>query len=877
MIKKLDSLSYNLDITKKLRVDLSSYLPEEGSPEWFSQLAKLTLRTYGVSSLLGPSGINANISDNQRSRIQLDSMAVYLAGLADRTRMSGQKIAVGCPPIARHLPLMLATSAVCANTLDNYINQKKLPHHGVLVISYDLDVRSKYCDLFIQSTQIDEAYPGSRLRPSGDLVALSRIESRKKHEGVCFYLPFGTPPNHIRLDPGLVILDLRHPRATKKAIEILKWVNEFDKKVGILGIYWIGDIETQKQLIEMGYIDLPIDQSAIATSLTKTKTKELQKNNVIVDWETSTAPSYLSRKHELIHVKNADDIETILSDIGKMLNTKSGLSNPDLNRSRWIFAILTTLPVPLIWYEMAARSLGRFTLHRLISWLGKGNINSDLAPLIQSIRMQFEKLYEILNKSNPRKEALLDIFDKLIRENEEDSSKILLLTRDKTIQRAVQTWLEMEVFPKKDTLVNLDVKACSEYIPDNNYKYKESIIIGSFPRRQRWLANANLGQVVNFLLYRHEKNIIEQQLLGVYGESARNYRRKKREEAIQSLSQIKNNNQDYQDSPIPPLELTGQENFALQKPNTASDKPIVLNGLDKLAEAWAEKQRILAEENLKEQETQWEEDMFSDDSPDDLVLNDDQSVNYWGVSETDCIKVEVESSIRGTGIIWLYVDDIIECIRPTSSEDIIRITPRSLKLHDIMIRFEEGTRGSLFDRIIELAEGQPEMQYLGSFRHAWRSAVQRMIALFSDNRGIDFVRMLKALQDNGAKIQSETALRFWTRDQVIGPEARSSIIAVGKVSGSRVLVNEYNQFDQAFRTIRSIHQVLGRQLSSAIKKTFSTFIEGDMKETDIKLDNRLGLPLDELMECIEYLEVKAIFNNPEKLTTNLVNRFSSST
>ena len=38
---------------------------------------------------------------------------------------------------------------------------------GVLLISSDLEVRSRYCDLFVKTEPLDKVYPGSRLRRTG--------------------------------------------------------------------------------------------------------------------------------------------------------------------------------------------------------------------------------------------------------------------------------------------------------------------------------------------------------------------------------------------------------------------------------------------------------------------------------------------------------------------------------------------------------------------------------------------------------------------------------------------------------------------------------------------------------------------------------------
>src|SRR2546426_12640143 len=102
----------------KESVDLRPYTPNDDAPDWLKSLGLLARSDEGVIALLGPSGVKASTPAGGRERILPDPTAVFLAGLADSTRKSGRRFAVGLPPVARHLPLLLASSALLAETLD---------------------------------------------------------------------------------------------------------------------------------------------------------------------------------------------------------------------------------------------------------------------------------------------------------------------------------------------------------------------------------------------------------------------------------------------------------------------------------------------------------------------------------------------------------------------------------------------------------------------------------------------------------------------------------------------------------------------------------------------------------------------------------------
>lgn len=621
----------------------------------------------------------------------------------------------------------------------------------------------------------------------------------------------------------------------------------------------------------MGYTDLPIDHGAVATALARTSKTIANQGNINVDWSTANAPLFLVRRHEIVPVRDAGQIEEVMAAIGQMLDEQSSRESPDLNRARWILAALTHLPVPMIWRETAARGLGRFTLRRLISWLGTGSrYDVGLGAIVQTLRMQFERLYELLEKSNPRVEALRTVLSQLSTVGHNEPT--LVLVRDRVAERAVQTWLEMEAFPGDQRLSALDVRACSEYIPNSKQRYQRTVVVGALPRRHRWLAGAHLGETVTFIAYPHEMDVIEQQLLSIYGDGARDARSRRRRQALEVLVPYKSGPQNGSEAPIPRLELSRPTiQRAAESPAIRSPRQVVATSMDKLAEALEAARRTAAESQPAGPFlAPWQEDTASDDA-----LEEEPGTEQWQGSIEDfaCLRVEVESRALGRGVLWLNTEEIVECVRPTSPNDLQRLTPDKLQPGDVILRMEEGTRTSLFDRIVELAEGQPEMSYLASFRHAWRTAIQRIVAQYSDERGINYGLMLKALQREGATIQSELAVRFWVRDQVIGPEASSSIKAVGQVSGSTTLVREAKQFDRAFRTIRGIHQGIGRRLNSAIRKSFTHFAGGLPEEAASRLDDHLGLPLEELLETIDLAEVTAVSSNPESRPATQVGRF----
>jgi hypothetical protein len=133
----------------KLRaeVDFGPYHPAPGAPTWMARLAEIARGDLGALAILGPAGISIISANGHKTRVSPDPTSLYIAALSDRLRGTGQMAAVGIPPCGRHLPLFLASAALLKSTLENARAARK--RGSVLVISRDLDIRSRYCSTML--------------------------------------------------------------------------------------------------------------------------------------------------------------------------------------------------------------------------------------------------------------------------------------------------------------------------------------------------------------------------------------------------------------------------------------------------------------------------------------------------------------------------------------------------------------------------------------------------------------------------------------------------------------------------------------------------------------------------------------------------------
>ena len=132
------------------------------------------------------------------------------------------------------------------------------------------------------------------------------------------------------------------------------------------------------------------------------------------------------------------------------------------------------------------------------------------------------------------------------------------------------------------------------------------------------------------------------------------------------------------------------------------------------------------------------------------------------------------------------------------------------------------------------------------------------------------------LQQVGATVSTEQAVRGWISGDTIGPDSVGSIRAVGKLSGVDAVANNAKAFDAAFRRIRSVHQAIGRRLATAIRRSFHQFADTSVDAPAGELDEHLALPVAELLESIDFAEVLATSPQREVASPQQVGKFFKS-
>ena len=861
----------NADIVVRLRriVDWTPYEVEAGDAVWLRRLCKLSSTRSAVLALLGPSGLGVD-----KVRPALDPAAVYLVGLTDFVHSRGQSVGISLPPCAPQMPLLLAATAVLADTLheaSGHLDKRR----GVLLVSPDLGLRSRYCALTVDREALEAAHPGSRMRPDGTRVALAKKDGLSQG-GVCFFLPAGPLPQSIRFKPGLVLLDLRYARWAPHSEDFARWARLVAPSAGLLALYTHGDRDTSQALQRAQFLEFPWDHAAVAWSDKSWSTPAAGDGPApSTGWDMTNAPAYLDRSHRIVEIRRPETATKLVNGIARLLSEHDNVDAPDLRRSRWLLAVMQQLAVPVTWYEQTARELGRSTIRRMIARLGSVSLNvpEGLGPVIQTLRLTFEQLYQGLEADNPRARDLV-----IAIRNNSQCGRILVLVRDKVIEQAARAWLSVDALSDVDWLNQVNIRGCPRFESHLGEEFDSAIINGPLPRRYRWIVGARLPRQVTFLCYAEESDVVESQLESFYDATALQFGERTREEF---LAKAVTPDGGLTPSVLSVTHLMPALKLVRPARPTVLDKPARKQERFQTVEGGLEGLRAALEQALKEGEELdtkshtstpivWSEDTSDEESPPDDV--DDRTS-----AEPDdvyCLVLRVTSRSGGEGRLFLQVDVPVEYVRLKDSTDIKKALPQQLRAGDVILRVEDGRRSGLFDRIVDLAEIQPRMQHLGAYRKKWSSATTRLAQVYSDGLRVRYDRMLIDLKAAGAPIETELALRWWIQGLVIGPEKNASIAAVGTVIQDQTLVDGARQFDKAFRQIRGIHQGIGRRLSTAIRRSFAHLDFEALSAVHDDLDEALALPLDELLETVDLAEVIAV-GEPQAVAPHVVGRFVS--
>ncbi len=851
----------------------SGYSIEESSPDWLDKLGKACERDLGVLALVGPIGVNISTSQSDGDRLWPDISLILLAGLTGRIRSSRKQISVGIPPLARDMPLFLAVTSILSKLFEASNTTMSSNAKGVLIVSPDISLRSKYCDLFVDREPLESAFPGSRMLFNGKIQPLNSKNLHSAVSGVCFFLPHRIAlPKKISIMPELIILDLRYSRLVTRSEDIVSWAIGLKTKSGILALYTCGDRLSTTVLRKAGFVDFPLDHMGIQACVNHNRLGHNDCSTASLDLELTSAPEALLRGHVIEEAPLHKELKKTILELTTIFEEHRDINHIELNRIRWLFSVYCQMPVPLPWYENAARDRGRWVPKNVISRIGSNSQGiGTLGPVLQTFRALLQHLNHLYEEANPKADQIakytLDLSGQL-----SSARRLLILVKDEVMQNALSSWLSLSEFLGKKWLEHIDIVSSNNYVKYSHKRYRFFISPGPLHYRYRWILGGALGSQLRFLAFPYEIEIIRSQIMQFYDMQYLDHRSYRRFEAIADLM--------TSPSQVSKAEVIDYPYIDITMPKITSLPHKIKKRTMQKVGSFEDLMAVVKEREEKVELEREEFDVASDSTFEDI---EEERVKEYSVAEVKsilkvkegvpCYEVTLKSQDKGLRTMWVATDTFVEFVRPDDPNELYRLTPDQLLEKDLLLIVDQNQQKGIFEQLIEIADNNPKVQYIATYRNIWRKAISLIEANFRDPDGkIDYLTMHLALVKEGIEITSLQTLQNWVNDVVIGPADLSSIVAIGKVSGVVELSRRSKEFDRNFARIRSLHRSIGRRVANIIRQTFKLVASTDTVLQD-NLEDSIGIPLEEIVRSIEVCEVQRVGRTTDNINPDLVGRF----
>lgn len=170
---------------------------------------------------------------------------------------------------------------------------------------------------------------------------------------------------------------------------------------------------------------------------------------------------------------------------------------------------------------------------------------------------------------------------------------------------------------------------------------------------------------------------------------------------------------------------------------------------------------------------------------------------------------------------------------------------------DELLFVDGQARKDLLAKILEVAEGVPELAVPAAWVDYWRGALTRARARFAT------YELLRAeLERHGCVRQAQT-VRLWVTGQTIGPEDPEDVRRLGECLGDEPLIRSYRTVADAMRGLRTAHVRLGQRVGALARSVGANAAAGLVDEDEI-IDERTGLTASDFRDSIEILIVRTV-------------------
>lgn len=210
----------------------------------------------------------------------------------------------------------------------------------------------------------------------------------------------------------------------------------------------------------------------------------------------------------------------------------------------------------------------------------------------------------------------------------------------------------------------------------------------------------------------------------------------------------------------------------------------------------------------------------------------------------------------------LYVKDNNYVQVFTEPSEVKHVKASKLKEGNVILLVNNSVKESLTDIILKKARQNPDMMSLEITAKLWIALLKKDMRQSGDKAE----DLLQKMQEEGSKIKTSVAIRFWMCGWVIGPQDSANIKIIAKIYNDEDLMKNADNIALAIKKFRHIRKKLILGLRSIIfKKTY------EKEEVSNALSEDWQILPEDFSGSISYFRVTAI-NQLEKIPNNKLGR-----
>ena len=826
--------------------------------------------------------LSSDSSPVSLSRIDELSLLVSLRYLTNDKYINGEVMAFFVSPEVYSFPLLLTFHLLIHQGTENLIsdgiqiNRMFSENSGVLLVSGNVELSSRLIRTCYGAFSLNECFRTLKLKIDGSFEPLSRQQPKDlSYPWFGFFRGYRHQyPKNLKMAPELLVIDAIPIKHRDRLQQLIEWGKECGIKK-IITVCSLGDSDNYKQLKSRNSIIFPIDQVALGlyNGLPTSSMKDKVFRPITGCWTHLHSQACPARVEQfnLNKILGAESVENKINDVFKIINAAEAKCNDNtpvaISRLKAVLLDLLTMIVPVYWYERERKDSGQATLRELI-YMSRKAVPISLQEkavfefMLPVISDTTQEIYDVLNCNDktPKGAGLLQVLRKTIRND--GSKKIVILVNDTTTVKVLIPWISSSMGAELTLETELQVYTFKEFFREKitfvelkeDKKVTTLICLGWIPRKYLGLLCSDISNTIEFVLLPSEEKIVEQQILGNFGNKIYRDHQNCR---ITTYHKLFGNSglvrETYDGIGYKPRVHRSELQIKIKFLKEETKERDIGNVFGKEALANLLQASYQSNGNLADLDNIVNTDDLDDMGIDDIIL-------HFSAYRAD-IRNQVSALRIGLNDDKeIYLSTIEEY--KIFAQDVQKLVDRpasAIYRGDYIVRLKGNERKEIFDGILEASGQTPMMTYIRYRIQQWQGLVKRLYDKCDDPGLVIYEvyeSMLKRIRLAGGTVSHINTIANWMRGKSNCVRDYENVRAVAIALGDQGNLEQYRRIHQAMRNLWNIHIEIGLKLSHSLRRQISRVVEGlDAKNEYIQIVDGVRIPIQEVVEAIDIFEV----------------------